>query len=171
MLPFNTFLALLTNLSPQSTSTSLFKAGAAQLINNRQPAKPEVYSGWIFLRMKYAVRVPGPKERMEEMKPKPEEISDIDVEFISFRRQKSCHYRKQQHDNADMEMKTHSKGPQNVIRLSCTCNATSSIFFQTPDLKATQLHSALTAALMRGFKCSERSMRDSIINKNLYAAR
>ena len=40
--------------------------------------------------------------------------------------------------------------PQNEAWLSCIRNATSSIFIQTPDLNATQLHPALIAALKRG---------------------
>lgn len=42
--------------------------------------------------------------------------------------------------------------PQNEAWLSCIRNATSSIFIQTPDLNATQLHPALIAALKRGIE-------------------
>ena len=64
----------------------------AQLINNRQPVKPEGYSKWIFLHMKSAVRALGSEESMEKTEvPKPDEILDTDFEFISFRQEKICH--------------------------------------------------------------------------------
>ena len=42
--------------------------------------------------------------------------------------------------------------PQNEAWLSCIRNATKSVFIQTPDLNATQLHEALIAALKRGIE-------------------
>lgn len=42
--------------------------------------------------------------------------------------------------------------PQNEAWLSCIRNATKSIFIQTPDLNATQLHETLIAALKRGIE-------------------